>query len=136
MKNIKDLIGTLIIGIILLLIIYCIYFFFGAPILFLLGLKYNNLFSLAKFFAVFFILSGIIDFIVICFLDVLKNLRDLTKTEHNILYLVLDILLNMIIIGIAAMLIEGISCTVLTAFIFSVISHLLGLLLERESNKI
>ena len=91
MTNIKKLLQILIPGIILAIIVYALFLFFGGTILYLLGLKYNNLLSLAKFFGIFLILSMILDFIVVCFLKVLKELRGLTDTQYNLLYLTLDI---------------------------------------------
>ena len=133
MTNIKKLLQILIPGIILAIIVYALFLFFGGTVLSLLGLKYNNLLSLAKFFGIFLILSMILDFIVVCFLKVLKELRGLTDTQHNLLYLTLDIPLNMIIIGISEALIKGVSCSMLTAFIFSIISYLFGIFLEKKS---
>ena len=75
----------------------------------------------------------ILDFIVVCFLKVLKELRGLTDTQYNLLYLILDIPLNMIIIGISETLIKGVSCSMLTAFRFSIISYLFGIFLEKKS---
>ncbi len=135
MTNIKNFILILIPGIILALIVYGIFFFFGGTVLLLLGLKYNNLLSLAKFFLIFLILSTIIDFIVVCFLKVLKELRGLSDSQYNLLYLTLDIPLNMIIIGISETLIKGVSCSLLTAFIFSIISYLFGLSLDKKLKK-
>ena len=136
MFNIKKLLMILIPGMILGLIVYGLFFFFGGTILFLLGLRYNNLLSLAKFFGIFLILSTIIDFVVVCFLKVLKELRGLTEIQQNLLYLTLDIPLNMIIIGISETLTKGVSCSMLTAFIISIISYLFGLFLEKKSNKL
>ncbi len=133
MTNIKKLLLILIPGIILALIVYGLFFFFGGTVLLLLGLKYNNLLSLAKFFGIFLVLSTIIDFIVVCFLKVLKELRGLTSSQHKLLYLTLDIPLNMIIVGISETLTKGVSCSMLTAFIFSVVSYLFGLFLEKKS---
>ena len=133
MTNIKKLLQILIPGIILAIIVYALFLFFGGTILYLLGLKYNNLLSLAKFLGIVLILSMILDFIVVCFLKVLKELRGLTDTQYNLLYLTLDIPLNMIIIGISEILIKGVSCSMLTAFIFSIISYLFGIFLEKKS---
>ena len=108
MTNIKKLLQILIPGIILAIIVYALFLFFGGTILYLLGLKYNNLLSLAKFFGIFLILSMILDFIVVCFLKVLKELRGLTDTK-------------------------GVSCSMLTAFRFSIISYLFGIFLEKKS---
>ncbi len=66
------------------------------------------------------------------FLKVLKELRGLTDTQYNLLYLTLDIPLNMIIIGISETLIKGVSCSMLTAFIFSIISYLFGIFFREE----
>ena len=129
MTNIKKLLQILIPGIILAIIVYALFLFFGGTILYLLGLKYNNLLSLG----IFLILSMILDFIVVCFLKVLKELRGLTDNQYNLLYLTLDIPLNMIIIGISETLIKGVSCSMLTAFIFSIISYLFGIFLEKKS---
>ena len=45
MTNIKKLLQILIPGIILAIIVYALFLFFGGTILYLLGLKYNNLLS-------------------------------------------------------------------------------------------
>ena len=133
MTNIKKLLQILIPGIILAIIVYALFLFFGGTVLSLLGLKYNNLLSLSKFCGISLILSMILDFIVVCFLKVLKELRGLTDTQYNLLYLTLDIPLNMIIIGISETLIKGVSCSMLTAFRFSIISYLFGIFLEKKS---
>ena len=135
MANMKKFLQILIPGIILALIVYGLFFSFGGTVLLLLGLKYNNLLSLAKFFGIFLVLSTIIDFIVICFLKVLKELRGLTDNQHKLLYLTLDIPINMTLIGIAESLTKGVSCSILTAFIFSVVYYLFGLFLDKKSKE-
>lgn len=135
MANMKKFLQILIPGIILALIVYGLFFSFGGTVLLLLGLKYNNLLSLAKFFGIFLFLSTIIDFIVICFLKVLKELRGLTDNQHKLLYLTLDIPINMTLIGIAESLTKGVSCSILTAFIFSVVYYLFGLFLDKKSKE-
>ncbi|SCH45915.1 Uncharacterised protein [uncultured Clostridium sp.] len=131
-KNIKDVILMIIAGIILISIIYGFIFFFGGSILLLFGLKYDSFWSLAKFFGVLLILSIPIDFIVVCFLKVLKEIKGLTDIQHNILYFILGIPLTMIIIGMSEYLIKGVSCSMLTAFIFSIITYLFNLFLDKK----
>lgn len=135
LNNMKKILIPTIIVTILALFVYGFYLFFGGTLLYLLGLKYNNLWSLAKFMMIFLILDMIIDFIVVCFLKVLKDLRSLTKTQYNLLYLTLDIPITMVVVGIAETMTKGVSCSMLTAFIFSVISYLFGLVLQKESSK-
>nr|WP_195251450.1 YrvL family regulatory protein [Romboutsia sp. 1001713B170207_170306_H8] len=78
------------------------------------------------------ILSIPIDFIVVCFLKVLKEIKGLTDIQHNILYFILGIPLTMIIIGMSEYLIKGVSCSMLTAFIFSIITYLFNLFLDKK----
>ena len=74
MKNkIKDIIGMSIVGCILVVIIFGLIFFFGGTILSILGLKYDNLWTLAKFFIIYMIIGIPLDFIIECSLSYFSN---------------------------------------------------------------
>lgn len=135
-KKAKEVLLVVIAGLILLSVIYGLLFFFGGTVLSLLGLKYDTLWSLGKFFAILLILGSPIDFIVVCFLKVIKELRQLTNFQYNLLYFGLDIPLTMIMIGIAESLIKGVSCSMLTAFIFAIICFLFYLFLDKKADEI
>ena len=122
MKNkIKDIIGMSIVGCILVLIIFGVIFFFGGTILSILGLKYDNLWTLAKFFIIYMIIGIPLDFIIECSLKVIKVLTGLSKIQHTIIYSLIDISINTLLIGVLEWAIDGIECSLFTALLFSTI---------------
>nr|WP_317333936.1 YrvL family regulatory protein [uncultured Romboutsia sp.] len=135
MKNkIKDIIGMSIVGFILLLIIFGLIFFFGGTILFILGLRYDSLWTLTKFFIIYMIITIPLDFIIECSLKAIKIIRGLKEIEYRMIYSVIDIFINTLLIGILEWSIDGIECSLVTALLFSTISCILGYFLDREVN--
>ena len=127
MKNkIKDIIGMSIVGCILVLIIFGVIFFFGGTILSILGLKYDNLWTLAKFFIIYMIIGIPLDFIIECSLKVIKVLTGLSKIQHTIIYSLIDISINTLLIGVLEWSIDGIECSLFTALLFSTIFGVLS----------
>ena len=70
MTNLK--LKDILMLIILFIIGYVILFFFGGAVLSALGLKYNSVISLAKFIAIYYIISLPVELI---FLKLLKKLK-------------------------------------------------------------
>lgn len=135
MKNkIKDIIGMSIVGLILLLIIFGLIFFFGGTILSILGLKYNNLWILAKFFIIYMIIGMPLDFIIECSLKAIKIIIGLKEIEYRIIYSIIDIVINTLLIGILEWSIDGIECSLVTALLFSTISCVLSYFFDRGVN--
>lgn len=135
MKNkIKDIIGMSIVGFILLLIIFGLIFFFGGTILSILGLKYNNLWILAKFFIIYMIIGMPLDFIIECSLKAIKIIIGLKEIEYRIIYSIIDIVINTLLIGILEWSIDGIECSLVTALLFSTISCVLSYFFDRGVN--
>ena len=124
MKNrnkIKDIIGMSIVVGILIAIIFGLVFFFGGTILSILGFKYDSLWSLAKFFAIYMIIGTPLDFIIECSLKAIKSLTNLGETQYTIIYCLIDISINTVLIGILEWSIDGIKCSLFTALLFSTI---------------
>lgn len=135
MKNkIKDIIGMSIVGFILLLIIFGLIFFFCGTILSILGLKYNNLWILAKFFIIYMIIGMPLDFIIECSLKAIKIIIGLKEIEYRLIYGVIDIVINTLLIGILEWSIDGIECSLVTALLFSTISCVLSYFFDRGVN--
>ena len=135
MKNkekIGNIFGVTLLGLIFLSIVFVIFFLFGGIILSLLGMEYDSFWSLAKFFAIYLIIGIFLDLFVESFFKVLKELRCLTHFQYRALYFIIDVPLNMVIIGILESSIKGVSCSLLAAFLFSVISNLFGAYLNRK----
>lgn len=124
--KIKDILGMSIFGCILVLIIFGLIFFFGGTILSILGLKYDNLWSLAKFFAIYMIIGIPLDFIIENSLKAIKSIIGLRETQYTIIYCLIDISVNTVLIGISEWVIDGIECTLFTALLFSTISCILS----------
>lgn len=122
MKNkIKDILGMSIVGGMLVSIIFGLIFFFGGTILSILGLKYDSLWSLAKFFAIYMIIGTPLDFIIECSLKAIKSLKGLGETQYTIIFCLIDISINTVLIGILEWSIDGIKCSLFTALLFSTI---------------
>ena len=124
MKNrnkIKDIIGMSIVGGMLIAIIFGLIFFFGGTILSILGFKYDSLWSLTKFFAIYMIISTPLDFIIECSLKAIKSLTSLGETKYTTIYCLIDIFINTVLIGILEWSIDGIKCSLFTALLFSTI---------------
>lgn len=135
MKNkekIENILGVTLLGLIFLTIVFVIFFLFGGIILSLLGMEYDSFWSLAKFFAIYLIIGIFLDLFVESFFKVLKELRGLTHFQYRALYFIIDVPLNMVIIGILESSINGVSCSLLAAFLFSIISNLFGAYLNRK----
>ena len=127
MKNkVKDIIGMSIVGCILVLIIFGVIFFLGGTILSILGFKYDNLWTLAKFFIIYMIIGIPLDFIIECSLKVIKILTGLSKIQHTIIYSLIDISINTLLIGVLEWSIDGIECSLFTALLFSTIFGVLS----------
>lgn len=133
-SKIKDIIGMSIVGFILLLIIFGLIFFFGGTILFILGLRYDSLWILAKFFIIYMIIAMPLDFIIECLLKVIKIIIGLKEIEYTIIYSLIDILINTVLIGILEWSIDGIECSLFTALLFSTISCVLSYFFDRGVN--
>ncbi|WP_052356460.1 YrvL family regulatory protein [[Clostridium] dakarense] len=131
-KKTKDTISMVVAGSILLAVIFVLTFVFGGILLSLLGFEYDSLSSLAKFFIIYVLIGLPLDLVVECFFRVLKDVKGLTNTQRNALYFTIDVPLNMIIIGVLESTIDGISCSILTAFLFSVICCLFGFFLDKK----
>ena len=139
MKKFKDIM-TIIIGFsILLAITYGFIFFFGGAIFFVLGLKYKSIWSLAKFIAIYMIIALPIDFIIYTFFKIVRQVKNISTIEYNAVYFFADVPTNMIIIGITEFFMKDISCSMLTAFLFSSICYLINiyfdLILQNKENK-
>ncbi|MGX4601758.1 YrvL family regulatory protein [Faecalimicrobium sp. JNUCC 81] len=115
-----------IVGCTLVLIIFGLIFFFGGTILSILGLKYDNLWSLAKFFAIYMIIGIPLDFIIENSLKSIKIIIGLREIQYNIIYCLIDISINTVLIGILEWAIDGIECSLFTALLFSTISYVLS----------
>ncbi len=127
MKNkIKDIIGMSIIGCILVVIIFGLIFFFGGTILSILGLKYDNLWTLAKFFIIYMIIGIPLDFIIECSLKAIKIIIGLSNIQYMIIFCLIDIYINTVLIGVLEWSIDGIECSLFTALLFSTIFGVLS----------
>ena len=134
MKKIKDIIGMSIVGCILVLIIFGLIFFFGGTILYILGLRYDNLWTLAKFFVTYMIIGIPLDFIIECSLKAIKSITYLRENQHIIIYSLIDISINTVLIGILEWSIDGIECSLFTALLFSIISCVLSYFFNEKVN--
>ncbi|CEJ75528.1 Uncharacterised protein [[Clostridium] sordellii] len=137
MKNkdkIKDIIGMGIVGGIVVLIIFGITLFFGVTIISILGLKYDNLSVLVKFFAIYMIIGIPLDFIIECFLKAIKILIGLREIQYTMIYCLIDISINTVLIGVLEWTIDGIECSLFTALLFSTLSCVLSYFFNRKVN--
>lgn len=90
----------------------------GTPILTFFGLRYDSLQSLAKFFIILYALYVFMDFLLLYLLRIFKLYTCLefeTIKQVLVFYMLLDIVLNIVSFGTAAILVPGVSCQLFTA---------------------
>lgn len=100
--------------------------FFGGTILSILGLKYDNLWTLAKFFIIYMIIGIPLDFIIECSLKAIKIIIGLSNIQYMIIFCLIDIYINTVLIGVLEWSIDGIECSLFTALLFSTIFGVLS----------
>ena len=88
MTNLK--LKDILMLIILFIIGYAILFFFGGAVLSALGLKYNSVISLAKFIAIYYIISLPVELIIFSFFKIVfifanKSSKTSCLLSHNLL---------------------------------------------------
>lgn len=130
--KIKDIIGMSIVGGIIFLLVFGLVFFFGGIIMSVLGLQYENLWVLAKFFAIYMILSTSLNLIIGTSFRAIKEIKSLNEIQYIVIYGAIDILINTILIGILEYFIEGIECGIVTALIFSTIIFVFNYYSEKK----
>ena len=127
LKDILMLIFLFIIG-------YVILFFFGGAILSALGLKYNSVISLAKFIAIYYIISLPVELIIFSFFKIAKEVKNISTLEYYCIFFFADISVSMVLIGITEYFIKGISCSMTTAFLFSIICFFVNMFFDLKFN--
>lgn len=131
----KDIIGISLAGGIFILIVFVLLFFFGGTILSILGFKYDSLWSLAKFFAIYMIIGTPLDFIIECSLKVIKDLKGLSESQYAIIYGFMDISINTVLIGVLEWVMSGIECSLFTALSFSTIFFIVSYVSDKKANE-
>ena len=114
MTNLK--LKDILMLIILFIIGYAILFFFGGAVLSALGLKYNSVISLAKFIAIYY--------------KIAKEVKNISTLEYYCIFFFADISVSMVLIGITEYFIKGISCSMTTAFLFSIICFFVNMFFD------
>lgn len=131
----KNIMMIILGGVILLTVLYLITLFVGGSILSLLGLKYGSFSSLAKFIAIYTIISLPIDLFIDCFFKVAKQVKNLTSLQHNLIFFSVDIPINMLILGIIESFMKDIECSMGTAFLFSIVCCFINYMLDDKDEK-
>ncbi|WP_455538375.1 YrvL family regulatory protein [Terrisporobacter sp.] len=126
-KNILSLIFLFIIG-------YIILFLFGGTLLSILGLKYNSIGSLAKFIAIYYVISLPIEFVIFSFFKIFKVAKNLSNLEYYAIFFFADIPVSMVLIGMVEYFMKDVSCSMMTAFLFSIICFLVNMCFDLKLN--
>ncbi len=126
-KDIISLITLFIIG-------YVFLFLVGGTVLSLLGLKYNNIFSLAKFIAFYYIISLPVESLVFPFFKIMREVKNLSHIQYYTLFFFVDISFSMFLMGISEYIMKDVSCSMMTAFLFTVICFLVNMFFDLKNN--
>ena len=126
-KDIISLITLFIIG-------YVFLFLVGGTVLSLLGLKYNNIFSLAKFIAFYYIMSLPVESLVFPFFKIMREVKNLSHIQYYTLFFFVDISFSMFLMGISEYIMKDVSCSMMTAFLFTVICFLVNMFFDLKNN--
>ena len=127
MTRFKFLITLFIIG-------YVFLFLVGGTVLSLLGLKYNNIFSLAKFIAFYYIISLPVESLVFPFFKIMREVKNLSHIQYYTLFFFVDISFSMFLMGISEYIMKDVSCSMMTAFLFTVICFLVNMFFDLKNN--
>lgn len=113
-----------------LLFYYLVVVILGGAILSFLGLEYDSLFSIVKFLSLYFFITIPVDFIIDGFFLIIKLTKNLSSIQLKLLYIAIDIPLNMVLLGFLESNLTDVSCSMLTAFLFCVIYSIIALFLD------
>ena len=133
MNNKKNIFKLVVTTLILLTVFFGIIFFFGGTILLFLGLHYDSIWDLVKFFVIYLIIGIPLDFIIEFLFAILRAFSFLTRLQRTLLSFVIDVPINMVVVGLLQSVVDGVSFSVLTAFLFAVVCWVINQLFEKES---
>ena len=133
--KIKDIIMIILSSIMFFAIDYCFLLVFGGALLSVLGLKYSSIASLAKFIAIYMIIALPVEFIIYSFFRIVREVKNISNLEYNAILFFADVPTSMVLMGIVEFFMKDISCSMLTAFLFSVVCFFVNMLLDMKSNK-
>lgn len=133
MDNKRNIFKLVIVALILLALFFVVIFFFGGTLLLFLGLHYDSIGDLVKFFVIYLILGIPLDFIIEFLFALLKAFSFLSRLQRTLLSFVIDVPINMIVLGLLQSILDGVSFSVLTAFLFAMICWIINYLLERKT---
>lgn len=107
-------------------------FIFGGTLLGLLGLKYDSLWDLGKFFFIYFVIVSIVDFIVETICKAIRQLKNLSDFIYYFIYFTLDFSINVIILELILGKVNGVYYSTLTIILFSMICAILSIYLDKK----
>lgn len=135
--KIKEIIGIGVIGVILLVVLCAIIIFVSGTIMLVFGMKYDSIWSVIKFFIVYFVISVPIELILINgTLEIVRKIPNINDVQYNIIHFVLEVPIQMITIGIVLSFIDGIYMSTIGVTLFSIADHIISKFLENKADEI
>lgn len=131
-SDIAGITMVIIILIAILLFFLGIGFIFSGGLLSLLGLKYNSLWTLLKFFALYFISNIIINFFIEGISLILKELKGLSDIKHDILNFCMSVSADIVILSVLAATVKGIYMKPQTLVLFPIIVYLVNYYIDKK----
>lgn len=131
-SDIAGITMVIIILIAILLFFLGIGFIFSGGLLSLLGLKYNSLWTLLKFFALYFISNIIINFFIEGISLILKELKGLSDIKHDILNFCMSVSSDIVILSVLAATVKGIYMKPQTLVLFPIIVYLVNYYIDKK----
>ncbi|ATD54210.1 YrvL family regulatory protein [Clostridium chauvoei] len=130
--KLKDFLGVGIALSIFAVVIFSLIFFFGGALMMLFGLKYSSIKVLFKFFLIYFIVDLFIDNILEGLAMAVKEVKELSDKEYNLLYFLIDVPVQVLILGLISSSISGIYMPVITMVLFAISCHLISYFIDKK----
>lgn len=134
MKKLKEVFGMLLFLTIVLAIIYLLVFIFGSSLFTLLGMQYESLGTLLKFFAFYMFLSSFTDSISEITLKLMKISKIFNKKFYYFLYVIIDASLNIILLEILSKSMKGIQFSAIGMLLSALIISIFNVFLDEIIN--
>ena len=130
--KLKDFFGVFITFLILAVVIFSLIFFFGGALMVLFGLKYSSKKVLLKFFIIYFIVDLFIDNILEGLAMAVKEVKNLSDKQYSLLYFLIDVPVQVLILGLISSNMSGIYMPVITMVLFAISCHLISYFIDKK----
>lgn len=135
--KLKECLGVGLLGSILLLILFAVIMFISGAMMIAFGMRYDSMWSVIKFFIVYFAISIVIESVIInSIVGLLKRTKLISDIQRNIIHFVLEVPMQIVIIGLVSSRVQGIYMPPISIIFFSIADFLVSKFLEKKADSI